>query len=214
MSVAAPVARRATLADVPTLARMLARAYDDDPVAIWTCRSDALRPLVLEGLYRARLAQALPRGGVWVTPELSSAAVWVPPGNGGTTLAYELARMRVLLHPRLIPRLVPRLPLFVLGARAMGRTHPHARPHWYLSLLATDPLARKQGLGTAVLRPVFERCDADGVGIYLESSKEDNISFYARHGFRVTGEVRLPRGPRLWSMWRESSSGTQAKNAG
>jgi hypothetical protein len=59
-----------------------------------------------------------------------------------------------------------------------------------------------------VLRPVFERCDADGVGIYLESSKERNISFYARHGFRVTGEVRLPRGPRMWLMWRESSNGT------
>jgi GNAT superfamily N-acetyltransferase len=207
MSVAAPVARQATPADVPTLARMLARAYDDDPVAIWTCRSDALRPMVLEGLYRASLAQALLHGEVWVTPELSSAAVWLPPGNGGT-LAHQLARVRVLLHPRLIPRLVPRLPLFALAARTMGRAHPRALPHWYLSLLATDPPARGQGLGAAVLRPIFERCDADGVGIYLESSKEDNISFYARYGFRVTGEVRLPRGPRMWLMWRESSSGT------
>jgi ribosomal protein S18 acetylase RimI-like enzyme len=206
MSVAASVARRATPADAPTLARMLARAYDDDPVAIWTCRSDALRPTVLEGLYRASLAQALRHGEVWVTPELSSAAVWIPPGNdGGTTLAHELARVRVLLHPRLIPRLVPRLPLFALGARAMGRARPRAEPHWYLSLLATDPRARGQGLGGAVLRPVFERCDADGVGIYLESSKERNISFYARHGFRVTGEVRLPRGPRMWLMWRDPS---------
>ncbi len=208
MSVAAPVARRATLADVPTLASMLARAYDDDPVAIWTCRSDALRPTVLEGLHRARLAQAILHGEVWVTPELSSAAVWMPPGSGGTTLAYELARARVLLHPRLISRLIPRLPLFALAARAMGRAHPRARPHWYLSLLATNPPARGQGLGAAVLRPVFERCDADGLGIYLESSKERNISFYARHGFRVTGEVRLPRGPRMWLMWRESSNGT------
>lgn len=208
MSVAAPVARRATLADVPTLARMLARAYDDDPVAIWTCRSDALRPTVLEGLYRVRLTQTLPHGEVWVTPELSCAAVWQPPGNGGTTLANELARVRVLLHPRLIPRMVPRLPLIALGARATRRAHPRAQPHWYLALLATDPLARRQGLGAAVLRPVIERCDADGVDIYLDSSKEDNISFYTRHGFRVTGEVRLPRGPRMWSMWRESSSET------
>lgn len=208
MSVAAPAARRATLADVPTLARMFARAYDDDPVAIWTCRSDALRPTLLEGLYRARLAQALLHGEVWVTPELSSAAVWVPPGKGGTTLAFELARVRALLHPRLISHLVPRLPLFALAARATGRAHPRARPHWYLSLLATDPPARGQGLGAAVLRPVLERCDADGLGIYLESSKERNLSFYARQGFRLTGEVRLPRGPRMWLMWRESSSGT------
>lgn len=208
MSVAAPVARRAIPADVPTLARMLARGYDDDPVAIWTCRSDALRPIVLEGLYRASLADALLHGEVWVTSELSSAAVWLPPGSGGATLAHKLARVRALLHPRLIPRVVPRLPLLALAARTMGRAHPRARPHWYLSLVATDPPARGHGLGAAVLRPIFERCDADGLGIYLESSKEDNISFYARYGFRVTGEVRLPLGPRMWLMWREPSNGT------
>jgi hypothetical protein len=54
-----------------------------------------------------------------------------------------------------------------------------------------------------MLRPVLEQCDSDGVAAYLESSKERNIDFYARHGFRVTRELRLPRGPRVWPMWRE-----------
>jgi GNAT superfamily N-acetyltransferase len=188
---------------------MLARAYDDDPVAIWTCRSDALRPKVLEGIYKARLTQALHHGEVWVTPELSSAAVWLPPDNNGTTLTYELARARALLqHPRLIPHLIPRLPLLALAARTTSHAHPHARPHWYLSLLATNPPARGHGLGTAVLRPVFERCDTEHLGIYLESSKEHNIPFYTRHGFHVTKEIQLPRGPRMWPMWRESPNET------
>ncbi len=38
---------------------------------------------------------------------------------------------------------------------------------------------------------------------YLESSKERNLAFYERHGFRVTKEFRFPRGPQLWAMWRE-----------
>ena len=38
---------------------------------------------------------------------------------------------------------------------------------------------------------------------YLESSKERNIAFYARHGFRVTREVTLPKGPPVWLMWRD-----------
>jgi hypothetical protein len=54
-----------------------------------------------------------------------------------------------------------------------------------------------------VLGPVLEQCDADGVGAYLESSKERNIDFYARHGFRVTGEIQLLRGPTMWKMWRD-----------
>jgi hypothetical protein len=50
---------------------------------------------------------------------------------------------------------------------------------------------------------VLEECDRDGIGAYLESSKESNIDYYARFGFRVTGTIRLPRGPLFWPMWRD-----------
>jgi ribosomal protein S18 acetylase RimI-like enzyme len=104
-----------------------------------------------------------------------------------------------LLHPRLAWR----LPLVARGLLEVQRNHPADPPHWYLAVLGTDPSAQGRGLGSATLAPVLERCDADGVGAYLESSKERNIDFYARHGFRVTAELRLPRGPSVWPMWRE-----------
>jgi hypothetical protein len=50
---------------------------------------------------------------------------------------------------------------------------------------------------------VLDQCDSDQVGAYLESSKERNIDFYARHGFRVLGEIELLRGPKMWKMWRD-----------
>ena len=69
-------------------------------------------------------------------------------------------------------------------------------------MLGTDPDRQGQGLGSALMRLVRAR-DADGVGAFLESSKERNIDFYARHGFRVTSEIRLPRGPLMWQTWRD-----------
>jgi ribosomal protein S18 acetylase RimI-like enzyme len=197
--IAAPAIRRATAADVPRLVPMLARAFRDDPVAIWACRSEGLRLRMLEGLYRERLRQLLLHGDVWVTPDCHSAALWMAPDHPGSTVAQQAALARCLLHPRLLVR----VPLLAAGLAGVQRKRSHKPPHWYLSLLGTDPDARGRGLGSAVLRPVLEQCDGDGIGIYLESSKERNIDFYARHGFRVTAELELPRGPRMWPMWRE-----------
>jgi ribosomal protein S18 acetylase RimI-like enzyme len=198
--VSAPaVTRRASAADVPALSRMLARAFMDDPVARWSCGPDALRPAVLQRFHATRLRQTLAHEEVWTAEGLDCAALWAPPGHWKTTVREDLAIVRCVLHPRLIAR----LPMVAAGLLRVEGGHPDRPPHWYLAVLGTDPSAQGRGLGSAVLRAVLERCDADGVGAYLESSKERNIDFYARHGFRPTGELHLPRGPTMWPMWRE-----------
>jgi ribosomal protein S18 acetylase RimI-like enzyme len=199
MKVTPEAIRRATKSDVPSLTRMLGRAFFDDPLAEWVCRSAALRPRVLASSHGVRLRQLLAHGEVWTTSDASSAALWAPPGRLQTTFVQNAALVRGFLHPRLLLR----LPVLALGLTRIQRRHPHRPHHWYLSLLGTDPDAQGRGHGSAVLRPVLEICDGDGVGAYLESSQEHNLDFYARHGFRVTGELRLPRGPRVWTMWRE-----------
>jgi ribosomal protein S18 acetylase RimI-like enzyme len=194
--------RRATPEDVPELARMLTRAFLDDPVAIWSCPPERLRPRVLERFQAARLRQLMEHSEVWTTPELSSVALWAPPKRWKTTARQDAALARVMLHPRLLWR----APTIVSGLVGIERRHPHTPAHWYLAVLGTDPAAQGQGLGSTVLAPVLQECDADGVGAYLESSKERNIAFYARHGFRVTEELQLPRGPKMWAMWRDARS--------
>jgi ribosomal protein S18 acetylase RimI-like enzyme len=194
-----PALRRAEGGDVPGLAAMLARAFIDDPVAEWSCRPDSLRGSVLERFYTTRTRQLLADDEVWVTGERTSAALWAPPKRWKLTALQDARLSAALLRPRLLAR----APLVVAGLLGLERNHPVAPPHWYLAFLGTDPSAQGQGLGSAVLRPVLEQCDSDGIAAYLESSKERNIDFYARHGFRVTRELRLPRGPRVWPMWRE-----------
>lgn len=91
------------------------------------------------------------------------------------------------------------------GLVGVERSHPARPAHWYLATLGTDPDVQGQGCGSAVLEPVLRECDRLGIGAYLESSKERNIDFYVRHGFRVSGDLRLPRGPCLWPMWRDAA---------
>ncbi len=194
-----PEPRRATAADLPALTRALAQAFADDPVAGWACPPVAARPRMLECFHGARLRQLLRDDEVWTNAERTAAALWAPPKRWRTTPRDELELTRGLLSPRLLPR----LPLVAYGMTGIERRHPATPPHWYLAVLGTAPRAQGRGHGSAMLAPVLARCDEDGVGAYLESSKERNIAFYARHGFRVTHELRLPRGPRMWAMWRD-----------
>jgi hypothetical protein len=60
---------------------------------------------------------------------------------------------------------------------------------------------KRTRVGAAVAHA--DRIDSGGLPAYLESSNERNLDFYARHGFRVTGEVAIPSGPTIWPMWRE-----------
>ena len=197
-----PQLRRATAADVPALAAALARAFLDDPVAAWAYKPDRLRPRALERFQATRLRQLIPEGEVWTDEQRTCAALWAPPERWRMPLAQVAALVPSFMHPLLIGR----VPLVAIGWEGLERKHPHAPPHWYLAVLGTDPVAQGQGLGSAMLQPVLQRCDEDGVGAYLESSKERNIDFYARHGFRVTEEIRLLRGPPMWKMWREPRS--------
>jgi ribosomal protein S18 acetylase RimI-like enzyme len=194
-----PLTRRAEVFELPELARMLARAFHDDPVAAWACRPGDLRPRVLERLFGMRLRDIHVHGEIWTVDGLDSVAVWAPPDRWHTTTRQDMAYATCLLHPRLLVR----MPMVVSGLLRIQSMHPEQPPHAYLAILGTDPAAQGRGLGSAMMAPVLEQCDRDGIGAYLESSKEQNIDFYARHGFRVTDERRLVRGPRLWPMWRD-----------
>ncbi len=196
---AGPVAiRRAREQDIPTLAGVLARAFFDDPVASWAWKPDRLRPAALERFQATRMRQLIGHDEVWCSEDLSCAALWAPPGHWHSSLREVAALVPCFNRPRLFAR----MPLVALGWELLERGHPR-EPHYYLAVLGTDPPAQGRGTASAVLGGVLEQCDRDGVAAFLESSKESNIAYYARHGFRVTEEVRLLRGPSMWRMWRD-----------
>jgi GNAT superfamily N-acetyltransferase len=162
---------------------------------------------VLERFHATRLNQLLDQGEVWTTDELTSASVWAAPGHWKTTTREDIALARSIYQPQVLshPIVLARSPVVGLALMNVERKHPESPPHWYLAVVGTDPDSQGKGLGGTVLSPVLERCDHDGIAAYLESSKESNLAYYARHGFKVIEVHRLPRGPRVWGMWREPS---------
>jgi GNAT superfamily N-acetyltransferase len=182
--------------DYGPLAEVLARAFYDDPVTSWFYPNAGRRMRHARRFFEIRLRQLAIHGLTYTTLDRRGAALWAPPGQWRESLRQSLMQLPML------PVLLPRIVRATQAVREIERRHP-AQPHYYLSVLGTDPEQQGGGVGSALLAPVLRRCDETQMPAYLESSKESNVSFYARHGFAVTELIELPGGPPLWLMWRE-----------
>jgi ribosomal protein S18 acetylase RimI-like enzyme len=175
--------------DVAAVSSTLSLAFHDDPVFRWWIADQDRRREILPAFFAAIVRAS---DEVHAGVDHASAAVWSPPGAEDDE---ELVPALVEATAEYAERMFPILEL-------MAEQHP-AAPHWYLFFLGTRPEHQSRGLGSALVRPVLEACDADELPAYLEATSERNAQLYRRHGFEVVGEIRLPDGPSLWPMWRE-----------
>jgi GNAT superfamily N-acetyltransferase len=191
--------RLATNNDLEGMAEALSMAFHDDPVMQWLFGDQPPRPMRFTRQFFAREgARHLRHEHVYTVDGTPGAAYWDPPGHWRT-------RPRDVLRnaPLLLRGMGARSINALRGLSRMEAAHASHPEHYYLAVLGTRPDRQGAGLGSALLAPVLDRCDAEGIGAYLESSKASNIPFYRRHGFEVAGEVQFPSGPVLWPMWRE-----------
>ena len=182
--------------DLDLVARVCAEGFAADPVMSWVFEDPATR---VEGLRLGftDLARSFfaPDCLVHIVGE-ACVTLWRGPtyepapfdnGNGDSKFSSQVQeRFRIL-------------------GELMEMAHPHDRDHWYLNVIATLPDRQGQGLGAQALAPVLERCDAESIPAYLESSNPRNMTLYRRHGFDDVGcpTIDLPEGPSLYPMWRE-----------
>ena len=185
--------------DLQAMARSLSRAFWDDPIFTWLIPDVDLddRARRATGFFTIESRIRIKQATAWTSGERAGGALWGAPGQW---------RTRVLDGIRLaatIARSTRSRTFTALSAlQTLEKQHPK-EPHWYLGVLGTDPDHQGKGIGAALLAPVLERCDHDGMPAYLESSKESNIPYYERFGWRVTKELPVKGGPSLWAMWRD-----------
>jgi GNAT superfamily N-acetyltransferase len=191
--------RKVDEAERKQLAKVLARAFEHDPTAQHIFRNPERRRSDVERMFNLFLRVLyLPERETYTVDGLRGGALWLPAGKYPSSAGRQL---------RLLPGFVRLFGLRTPGVfRDLGhieKMHPTDRPHWYLAFMGVEPSEQGKGLGSALLRPVLERCDAERVPAWLETSSERNLPLYERHGFRVVNETDIPGGPHFWGMWRE-----------
>lgn len=133
--------------------------------------------------------------------DVAAATVWYPPGAEELTPAEEAA------FPEFAAELLgaaKRDELLEVSDR-FEAAHP-SEPHYYLSLLATNPAHRGRGLGMGLLAANLEVIDRLEVPSYLESSNPANDRRYMSLGYQPHGSIELPSGLKLTTFWRDPAS--------
>ena len=191
--------RKATAADRDQLVAVMARAFDDDPMANWFVAQDKRRARRIYDFMGVAHRITAPGDEIYTTDGIEGGAFWLPPGKWKMGILQQFMLMPAMIRSSTLKR----VPAVMGGLNAIEKQHPH-EPHYYLLALGVNPDKQGRGVGTKLMAPILERCDRERIPAYLESSKEVNVPLYERNGFKVTERVTVPNGgPPMWLMWRE-----------
>ncbi|EFL34784.1 acetyltransferase [Streptomyces viridochromogenes DSM 40736] len=190
--------------DRELVVRLLDEAFRNDPVSGWVFPGAEDRRAHHPRLMAAFTDIVLEAGRIDVTEDGSACALWMsvpaddPDGEGdGGGEDDGPARMREAVAP-------DNERIEQIG-RLTAAVHPSGRAHEYLWMIGVTPGRQGEGLGTALIESVLDRCDREGLPAYLEASSARSRELYERLGFASCGPVLdLPEGgPAMWPMWRE-----------
>jgi GNAT superfamily N-acetyltransferase len=194
--------RRGTPEEASRMAGVLARAFHEDPVFSWVLRADAKRMRIMERGFELFLRRVwLEQEHTYTTKGVAGVAVWELPEQWRLPVGRQLR-----LLPAILASFGRHSPRVLRAIATIEASHP-SEPHHYLAFIGVNPDWQGRGLGAALLAPVLERCDREGLPAFLEASTPRNRVLYERHGFAVMHEFRLARrAPPQWRMWRDPVS--------
>ncbi len=191
-------------AEIKQAARVMARAFYDEPISRHAYPDLARREKKLPYVYEFLLRYAHRYGQIFVTSEkIEGLAAWIYLEKVSSSLGQLFVSGAII-------------PLLKMGIRASRNMRPYfghlekkhkimmPGTHWYLMLMGVAPEAQRQGYATKLINNMLTRIDHEGLPCYLETDSERNISVYQRFGFKVIEEFDVPKaGVREWAMLRE-----------
>lgn len=190
--------RTAEEGDRELVVRLLDEAFQDDPVSGWVFPGREYRRRTHHKLMAAFTGIVFEEGRIDLTEDGTACALWLPvpaeDHGGGDDDAVQLREAVDPDNER----------VELIGKLTAG-IHPAGRAHEYLWMIGVTPGRQGQGLGTALITSVLDRCDREGLPAYLEASSARSRALYERLGFELKGHpLELPDdGPTMWPMWRE-----------
>ncbi|MFD9128671.1 GNAT family N-acetyltransferase [Kitasatospora sp. NPDC059571] len=190
-------ARVAGPADVDAVVETLTAAFFEDPLWGPAFPDRARRAEQAAAFWRLYAVSAQRYPWTLITGAADAVSLWIPPGGTELTEAEEAGMGDLLtgVAGEQVSEDILRI------CEQLEEVHP-TEPHFYLSLLATNPDHRGRGIGMGLVAEALSRIDALGAPAYLESSNPANLHRYERAGFVPRTTVTTAGGQVVTTMWR------------
>lgn len=183
---------RLTKSDLARGAELLVDAFWNDPLNLYFIPEGENRRKLFTDYLQFRLRFAIRYGEVYSTsPDFEGIAAWFPPGMSNMTY-FRMMRVGGLKLVRLLGTdtisRMNRIASHVAGLRKQYLPEPH----WHLFPIAVDPKHQGKGYASALMRPMLDRIQSEGLPCFLETLDEKLVSLYEHFGFEVIYKESIP----------------------
>lgn len=182
-----------TRRQIKPAAKVMARAFHEDPLMIFYIPDPVEREKKLPHLYEFLLKFTFKNGEAYATSKnLEGIAVvflapnfkmniWQGVWYGGISLYFKLG-------PEVMKKMMNQPDIEIIHNRLAPKNH------WYLEILAVDPKLQGRGFGRKLLKPVLQRSKQTALPCYLETQQPNNVSLYQKFGFKLLESNPLSAG--------------------
>ncbi len=184
---------RLTREDIPKAVGTLKDAFSNDPLWEEVFKEDSYKEQTLTAFFTCPLLYGMKFGKACATsPSAEGVAVWVP-GKYADMSMWGMLRSGALFYGMKMGRqAVQNLAIVSKQTGHKRKELMRDKVYTYLTIIGVSSLAQGKGFGSKLMDTIKQECDNQGLNLYLETEKEENLCFYEKHGFTVLEKINLP----------------------
>ncbi|MFX1451176.1 MAG: GNAT family N-acetyltransferase [Promethearchaeota archaeon] len=188
--------------------KMLARAFEDNPIFIYLIPDTIERKNKLRYIFEFIIHYGVLYGEVYApSSNLEGVAAWLP-----SEKAYKTIKRMILSGGENVLKKLGR-DFYVKKSKPLedwtDSIHKRLAPfrHWYLEPLGVDPKFQGKGNASILLKAMLVRVDQEQLPIFLITNLEKNVQIYQHFGFKILEQATFPgTNWRNWFMLRDNQT--------
>ncbi len=194
-----------TKEDIPKAVETLKDAFSADPLWEEVFKEDPDQDQSLTAFFTCPLLYGMKFGKACATsPSAEGVAVWVP-GKYADMSMWGMLRSGALFYGmKMGKQSVQNLAIVSKQTGHKRKKLMRNQAYKYLTIIGISSAAQGNGFGSKLMDTIKQECDNEGLNLYLETEKEENLRFYEKHGFTVLERINLPKlDLPMWLMFRK-----------